>query len=226
MKKTLFLTIFAGCLSIIAILAFTTGCDSQADAKTMQQNTETSTTVAETTSQKADNTVATKPSEPTKATTAATEAQTQDLKEDPTQEQVNEDWVNEDIYNNDSGDQLLPENEDAEPDNDDAFVEEAYNDEEAFAEIIMGDDPVTTDDHPYEDIITTPDKDHVSYQPPWPDYDPMLFNDKERPRYESCDHEWVEADWGTDPDGSSHIVIECSICHVTLNQWLYNGYSE
>lgn len=221
MNKTIFLTIIAGVLAAIAILVFTTGCDSQPDAKTMQQETEASTTVAETTVKKADVTVATKPSETTKATT-----ETKEPKEDSAIEQLNDGWDNEEIYDNYSDDQPLSENADAEPEYDEAFVEEAYNDEEAFAEIIMGDDPVTTDDHPYEDIITTPGKDHVSYQPPWPDYDPMLFNDKERPRYESCDHEWVEADWGPDPDGSSHIVIECSKCHVTLNQWLYNGYSK
>jgi len=53
------------------------------------------------------------------------------------------------------------------------------------------------------------------------DYNPMLFNDKERPLYESCDHEWVTSYW---PDGSE--FIECSKCHVHLDMWLYNGYSE
>ena len=52
------------------------------------------------------------------------------------------------------------------------------------------------------------------------DYDPMLFNDKERPIYESCDHEWTSEIW---PGGE---VIVCSKCGVHLDMWLYNGYSE
>ena len=51
-------------------------------------------------------------------------------------------------------------------------------------------------------------------------YDPMLFNDKERPVYESCDHEWISESW---PSGE---VIVCSKCGVHLDMWLYNGYSE
>ena len=51
-------------------------------------------------------------------------------------------------------------------------------------------------------------------------YDPMLFNDKERPIYESCDHEWTSEIW---PGGE---VIVCSKCGVHLDMWLYNGYSE
>ena len=52
------------------------------------------------------------------------------------------------------------------------------------------------------------------------DYDLLLFNDKERPIYESCDHEWTSEIW---PGGE---VIVCSKCGVHLDMWLYNGYSE
>lgn len=107
MNKTIFLTIIAGVLAAIAILVFTSGCDSQPDAKTMQQETEASTTVAETTVKKADVTVATKPSETTKATTAAKEekeSQTKELNEEPDKElfYIEPEPDNYEVYYNES----------------------------------------------------------------------------------------------------------------------------
>ena len=114
----------------------------------------------------------------------------------------------------------------------DAQSEDAFNDE-AEPDIVQSEPPADFyEDQPGADVSydyadfdpENPDwsslKDHDTFTP-IVDYDPMLFNDKERPIYESCDHEWIQADWG---DG--HMVTECSKCHVTLNQWLYNGYSE
>ncbi|MBE6018106.1 MAG: hypothetical protein E7233_10990 [Lachnospiraceae bacterium] len=72
MKKTLFLTIFAACLSIIAILLFTTGCDSRQEAKVLQQSTEATTeTETSTVAKSSEPTTATKPTETTAASTTA-----------------------------------------------------------------------------------------------------------------------------------------------------------
>lgn len=102
----------------------------------------------------------------------------------------------------------------------DSASPEALTDEENLDEEAMNAE-TAQDDQSYAE--PAPGKDHDSYQPPWPDYDPMLFNDKERSRYESCDHEWVTVVWPV-PGATEH--IECSKCGVMLNQWIYNGYSE
>lgn len=96
----------------------------------------------------------------------------------------------------DAADDVFPDEEPAED------MEPAFDEEPA-----MGQEPAL-------------EKDHDTFTPP-PGYDPMLFNDKERPVYESCDHEWVTVVW---PDGSE--MVECSKCNVTLSMWLYNGYEE
>ena len=109
---------------------------------------------------------------------------------------------------------------------------EDHEDEIAWAEEPLYDElqelgepePVVTDGYPDGFDPENPDwsllKDHDD-DLLQVDYDPMLFNDKERSKYESCDHEWVTSYW---PDGSE--FTECSKCHVHLNMWLYNGYTE
>ena len=150
MKITLFLTIIAGALTIMAILVFTTGCDSQPDAKTIQQSTETSTTIAETTSKKADSTVATKPAE-TIATTAAKEeeSQTKELNEDPVHDQVyaEPEPDNYDVYYN-------------EPD----YYKSEYDDSGNYEDIYYEYADTTEHVHSYRrDGINTPHAHHDGY---------------------------------------------------------------
>ena len=124
------------------------------------------------------------------------------------------------------------------------ITEEAFSDS-SFTEVAFNDEisPEITQDVNNDDILTDismdeepedPDLYRLRDQedPDWSlmkdhdtdalqvDYDPMLFNDKERPIYESCDHEWTSEIW---PGGE---VIVCSKCGVHLDMWLYNGYSE
>jgi len=122
--------------------------------------------------------------------------------------------------------------EDAVPDN--SFTEAAFNDEffpeitpggyndDISTEISQGEEPEDPDlyrlrDQEDPDWSLLKDHDTDALQV---DYDPMLFNDKERPVYESCDHEWISESW---PGGE---VTVCSKCGVHLDMWLYNGYSE
>lgn len=86
MNKTIFLTIIAGVLAAIAILVFTTGCDSQPDAKTMQQITENSAVEMEATTKEAEKTIAAQPSETTAAATTA------EIKIDPPAENPAEEY--------------------------------------------------------------------------------------------------------------------------------------
>jgi len=117
---------------------------------------------------------------------------------------------------------------------DSSFTEVAFNDEispeitqdgyndDISADISLDEEPEDPDlyrlrDQEDPDWSLLKDHDTNALQV---DYDPMLFNDKERPIYESCDHEWTSEIW---PGGE---VIVCSKCGVHLDMWLYNGYSK
>lgn len=115
------------------------------------------------------------------------------------------------------------------PDN--IFTEIAFNDEfspditlvednvDASPEIPLDEDPdlyrLRDQEDPDWSLLKDHDTDALQAT-----YDPMLFNDKERPIYESCNHEWVSEVW---PGGE---ITVCSKCGVHLDMWLYNEYSE
>lgn len=134
---------------------------------------------------------------------------------------VNDDIVTEPAFHDEASPEIILDGDPIEAVSDDIVAEPAINDE-VSPDIILDEEPGDPDlyrlrDQEDPDWSLLKDHDTDALQV---DYDPMLFNDKERPIYESCDHEWTSEIW---PGGE---VIVCSKCGVHLDMWLYNGYSE